>query len=92
MKYIDRLALMLIPLLMFLWLFGTGIWILTGPNIKTCNGTLFDETGIILVTSIVGYRIMFKRGDRFYFYVAYLVPSVIGIILVGGCYLSALIL
>lgn len=91
MKYIDQAAWLLMPLLTLLWLFGTGIWILTGANIKTCNGAVLDEVGIILVSLIVGYRIIFRRGDRMYFYIAYAVPSVIGLVLMCSCYLAALI-
>jgi hypothetical protein len=91
MKYIDRAAWLLMPLLTILWLFGTGVWILTGADIKTCNGAVFDEVGIILVSLIVGYRIIFRRGDRMYFYIAYAGPCAIGLVLIGSCYLVALI-
>lgn len=91
MRYIDYLTAILIPVSMFVLLFGTGIWIVAEQNIKTCNDSIFDELTIIFLTVFGGYPIVFRKGNKKKFIAVYLVPCVIGFILVSSCYLTVLI-
>lgn len=91
MKYIDYLASILIPISMLVLLFGTGIWIVTEQSIKTCNDSVFDELTIIFLTAFGGYPIVFRKGDKTKFILVYIVPCVIGVVLVSTCYLAVLI-
>jgi len=92
MKVINFLASILMPISMVVLLFGTGLWIVTVRSIGTCNDAVFDEMTIVFIAAFGGYPIVFRRGDKKIFYLVYLAPSVIGLVLIGGCYLSVLTL